>query len=51
MKVISFIQKNPSLGTLKEKETRNGLRLLLSFNNITSVSKAIQVLENKPLIT
>ena len=33
---------------MKEKQTRNGLRLLLTFENINSVDKALQVL--KPIV-
>ena len=43
-RVLKFVQHNPSLCTMKEKETKNGLRLLLTFTQITSVEKAIDVL-------
>lgn len=43
-KVLTFIQQNPTLGKLKEKETRNGLRLLLSFENIKTMKQALEVL-------
>jgi transcription-repair coupling factor (superfamily II helicase) len=29
---------------MKEKETRNGLRLLLSFDNIKTIKRALEVL-------
>jgi transcription-repair coupling factor (superfamily II helicase) len=29
---------------MKEKETKQGLRLLLTFDNITSIEKALEVL-------
>ena len=35
-KVLQYIQANPKAGQLKEKQTRNGLRLLLVFDGITS---------------
>ena len=43
-KVLTFVQQNPTLGKMKEKETRNGLRLLLSFENIKSMKRALEVL-------
>ncbi|MFA5555843.1 MAG: transcription-repair coupling factor [Flavobacteriaceae bacterium] len=43
-KVLTFVQYNPTLCKMKEKETRNGLRLLLSFENIKTVKKALEVL-------
>ncbi len=44
-KVLQYAQTHPQLVKLKEKETRNGLRLLLTFDRITSVDKALKVLE------
>jgi len=43
-KVLQFVQHNPSICTMKEKETKQGLRLLLTFDNITSIEKALEVL-------
>lgn len=43
-KVLQYVQTHPSLCTLKEKETRQGLRLLLRFDNIDSVDKGLDVL-------
>lgn len=43
-KVLSFVQQNPTLCKMKEKETRNGLRLLLSFDNVKTVKKALELL-------
>lgn len=43
--VLQFVQQNPSICKMKEKQTRNGLRLLLTFEHITSVKKALNVLE------
>jgi transcription-repair coupling factor (superfamily II helicase) len=43
-KVLSFVQQNPSLCKMKEKETRNGLRLLLSFENVKTIKRALEVL-------
>ncbi|WP_222937376.1 transcription-repair coupling factor [Cytophaga sp. FL35] len=43
-KVLQYVQSHPQQCTLKEKQTRNGLRLLLTFNNITSIEKAMKAL-------
>ncbi|MCK0130493.1 transcription-repair coupling factor [Flavobacteriaceae bacterium F08102] len=44
-RVLKFVQENPADCSMKEKETKNGLRLLLSFDQINSVEKAIEQLE------
>ncbi|SDQ20855.1 transcription-repair coupling factor [Flagellimonas zhangzhouensis] len=44
-KVLQYAQTHPQLVKLKEKETRNGLRLLLTFDRITNVEKALKVLQ------
>ena len=43
-RVLKFVQANAKLCTMKEKETRNGLRLLLTFENINTVGKALNAL-------
>jgi len=43
-KVMHFVQTNASLCKIKEKQTRNGLRLLLVFDKVTSVDRALAVL-------
>jgi len=43
-KVLTFVQSHSNKCKIKEKETRNGLRLLLTFENINSVDKALQAL-------
>lgn len=43
-KVLQYVQSHPQYCTLKEKQTRNGLRLLLTFDNITSIDKAMKAL-------
>lgn len=45
MKVLQFAQQNANLCKVKEKQTKNGLRLLISFDNIKTIDKANQVLE------
>ncbi|HLT51463.1 MAG TPA: transcription-repair coupling factor, partial [Arenibacter sp.] len=50
--VLKFIQDHPGQAQLKEKETRNGLRLLLTFDHIKSIDKAynaIRPLGPRPL--
>tara|TARA_R110002050_G_scaffold94765_1_gene197036 strand:+ start:13334 stop:16684 length:3351 start_codon:yes stop_codon:yes gene_type:complete len=44
-KVLQFVQKNPSICKMKEKQTRNGLRLLLTFESIKSVKQALDTLQ------
>ncbi|MDT0539033.1 transcription-repair coupling factor [Croceitalea sp. P059] len=48
-KVLQYVQSHPKQCQLKEKQTRNGLRLLLVFDGITNVEKALGVLE--PIIS
>jgi transcription-repair coupling factor (superfamily II helicase) len=43
--VLRFIQGNPNLGKLKEKETRNGLRLLLVFDHIKTLDRAYKAIQ------
>ena len=45
-KVLTFVQLHASLCQLKEKETKNGLRLLLTFDNVKSVNKALEIIGN-----
>jgi len=44
-KVLLFVQQNSNLCKMKEKETKNGLRLLLSFENVKSIKKALELIE------
>jgi len=44
-KVLQFVQRNGNLCKMKEKETKNGLRLLLTFENVKSVKKALELME------
>jgi transcription-repair coupling factor (superfamily II helicase) len=45
MKVLQFVQQNGNLCKMKEKETKNGLRLLLTFENVKSINKALELLD------
>ena len=44
-KVLQFVQRHPNLTKMKEKQTKNGLRLLLTFENVKTVKKALELLE------
>ncbi|MUH36499.1 transcription-repair coupling factor [Zobellia amurskyensis] len=43
-KVLQFVQSHPQHCKIKEKQTRNGLRLILVFERITSVDKALKAM-------
>ena len=43
-KVLQFVQSHAQLCKIKEKQTRNGLRLLLVFEGVTNVERALEVL-------
>ncbi|WP_372935734.1 transcription-repair coupling factor [Seonamhaeicola sp.] len=47
-KVLQYVQANSHLCKMKEKQTRKGLRLLLTFDNVKSVEKALKLL--KPIV-
>ena len=42
--VIQYVQNNPRIVKMKEKQTRNGLRLIITFENITTINKALRSL-------
>ena len=44
-KVLQFVQKQPQLCKMKEKQTVNGLRLLLTFEHVKSIKKALELME------
>jgi transcription-repair coupling factor (superfamily II helicase) len=44
-KVLQFVQNNSQQVVMKEKNTRNGLRLLLTINKVTSVKRALEMLK------
>ena len=44
-KILQFVQTNPKLGRIKEKETPKGLKLLLTFDNVKSVRRALELME------
>ncbi|WP_281231129.1 transcription-repair coupling factor [Flavobacterium gelatinilyticum] len=44
-KVLNFVQKQSTLCKMKEKQTVNGLRLLLTFENVKSIKRALELME------
>ncbi|HEY9184681.1 MAG TPA: transcription-repair coupling factor [Salegentibacter sp.] len=44
-RVLQYVQTHPQSCTMKEKKTRSGLRLLLTFEKVTSIDQALKVLE------
>jgi transcription-repair coupling factor (superfamily II helicase) len=44
-KVLQYVQTHKHKCTMKEKKTRNGLRLLLTFEKINSIESALKVLQ------
>ncbi|WP_282134758.1 transcription-repair coupling factor [Seonamhaeicola maritimus] len=47
-KVLQYVQSNSNVCKMKEKQTRKGLRLLLTFEGVNSVEKALKLL--KPIV-
>ncbi len=43
-KVLQFVQSHPKFCKMKEKQTRKGLRLLLTFEHINNIEKALEAL-------
>jgi transcription-repair coupling factor (superfamily II helicase) len=43
--VLQFVQKQSQLCKMKEKQTPNGLLLLLTFENVKSIRKALELME------
>jgi hypothetical protein len=43
--VLQFVQQHGNICKMKEKETKNGLRLLLTFENVKSINKALEYME------
>ena len=44
--VLKFVQMNASKCKMKEKQTRKGLRLLVTFDKIKSTKQALAALSN-----
>ena len=43
--VIQFVQKNSAICVMKEKQTPAGLRLLLTFENVKTTRRALELME------
>ena len=41
-KMLQYVQRNSKSCVMKEKQTKNGLRLLITFIKIDSVHKALE---------
>jgi len=44
-KVLNFVQGHPEVVKMKEKNTRTGLRLIITFEGINTIKKALQSIE------
>ena len=44
-KVLQFVQMHPIVCKMKEKQTRKGLRLLLTFEEIKTIEKALKAIQ------
>lgn len=44
MKVVQFVQQNGNICKMKEKQTKSGLRLLLTFDNVKTINKALELI-------
>ena len=43
--MLQFVQQHGNICKMKEKETKNGLRLVLTFENVKSISRALEFME------
>lgn len=44
-KVMQYVQYLKGRGTLKEKQTRNGLRLLITFDNVNTINRGLKLMQ------
>ena len=44
-RILNYVQANPKLCSIKEKQMRQGLRLLISFKNINTVQEGLKSLK------
>jgi transcription-repair coupling factor (superfamily II helicase) len=44
-KILHYVQQNPKSCVMKEKQTKNGLRLLITFIKVDTVKVALKILE------
>ena len=43
--MLQFVQQHANICKMKEKETKNGLRLLITFENVKSIARALEFME------
>jgi transcription-repair coupling factor (superfamily II helicase) len=43
--MLQFVQQHANICRMKEKETKNGLRLLITFENVKSIARALEFME------
>ncbi len=43
--VLRFVQQHGNICKIKEKETKNGLRLLLTFEHVKSITKVLELMQ------
>ena len=43
--MLQFVQQHGNICKMKEKETKSGLRLVLTFENVKSISRALEFME------
>ena len=43
--MLQFVQKNSSICVMKEKQTSEGLGLLLTFDNVKTTRRALELME------
>ena len=43
--MLQFVQQHSNLCKMKEKDTKNGLRLLITFENVKSINRALAFME------
>ena len=43
MKVLQYVQQNGNICKMKEKQTKSGLRLLLTFENVKTITRALEL--------
>ena len=43
--MLQFVQQHGNICKMKEKDTKNGLRLLITFENVKSINRALEFME------
>ena len=43
--MLQFVQQHGNICKMKEKDTKNGLRLLITFDNVKSINRALEFME------